>query len=132
PIVVYGMPPGHSRMSAKQIARLGLAQLALKPQELTAALRSALDAGAPALNAAPSAASLIAGAQPRRPRKPSATRRRLVAATAAVVGALGLGGWTFATPLPYPIVSRALGLVPMRVVHTQRPVVGVVVESSGP
>src|SRR5205807_5755754 len=36
-----------------------------------------------------------------------------------------------ATPLPYPIVSRALGLVPMRVVHTQQRVVGVVVENSG-
>jgi processive 1,2-diacylglycerol beta-glucosyltransferase len=132
PIVVYGMPPGHSRMSAKQIARLGLAQLALTPKELTAALGRAVDVGAPALNAAPSAASVIAVAEKRSPRRPSAMRRRLVAATAATVGALALGGWTFATPLPYPIVSRALGLVPMRVVHTQQRVVGVVVESNAP
>ena len=129
PIVVYGMPPGHSRMSAKQIARLGLAQLALKPAELTEALRRAVGNGAPGLNEAPSAASVIAVAQKRPPRKSSATRRRLVAATAAVVGALGLGGWTFAAPQPYPIVSRALGLVPMRVVHTPQRVVGLVVDT---
>ena len=131
PIVVFGMPPGHSRVSAKAIARLDLAQLALSPAELTEALRRAVDASAPALSAAPSAASLIAGAQPRARQRAAAVRRRVVAAAAAVAGTLALGGWTFATPLPYPIVARAFGLTPLRAVDTQRPVVGVVVESSG-
>jgi hypothetical protein len=58
-----------------------------------------------------------------------AWRRRLAPAAAAVAGTLGLTAWTVSSPTPYPLVSRALGLKPLTLVHTNRPVVGLVVEA---
>src|SRR5207302_4145028 len=85
PVVVHGAPPGHSRESARTIARLGLAQLAETPAELADALRRACAGRRPDLGSFPSAASLITAARLRF-EPPPAWRRRVVVATAAISG----------------------------------------------
>ena len=131
PLIVHGAPPGHSRDSARAFARLGLAELAESTADLEAALRRTL-ARRPAARAglppAPTAGSLILRAD-RRVRSLPVWRRRVVPAAAALAGTLGLTAWTMTSPTPYPLVSRALGMAPLRTVHTSRPIVGLVVQA---
>jgi processive 1,2-diacylglycerol beta-glucosyltransferase len=128
-LVLHGAPPGHSRDSARAFGRLGLAEVADSPAELEAALRRTLDRPQRAvLPPAPSAGALILRVESR-VRAIPAWRRRLVPAAAALAGTLGLTAWTVSSPTPYPLVSRALGLRPLTVVHTSRPLVGLVVEA---
>ncbi len=127
PIVVHGAPPGHSRDSAKTIARIGLAELANKPSELLPALERTVAANRrPDFGSAPTAGSLIASA---RLRSTPATqwRRRLVIAAAASVGTLALGGWTFASAVAFPIIARTFGLRGLATVSTPKPIVGLIV-----
>ena len=130
PIVVAGTPPGHSRDNAHAIARVGLAEHARSPDALPAALRRVRAARAsPALADGPSAASLILAAAPRPVPRP--VLPRLVAATAgAALLFLSLGGFLLASPEPYPLVARVLGLEPLAAVATREPVVGLVVRVS--
>jgi UDP-N-acetylglucosamine:LPS N-acetylglucosamine transferase len=129
-VVVYGAPPGHFRDSAREMARLGLAERARTPAELATALRRALRAAPtrPPLAAFPTAASLIATAAPRAPAIPG-WRRRAVPALAGVLATLGFGGFTFASALPYPIIARTFGLEELTAVPTAAPEVGLVIET---
>jgi processive 1,2-diacylglycerol beta-glucosyltransferase len=128
-LVLHGAPPGHSRDSVRAFGRLGLAEVAESPAELEAALRRTFARnGRAALPEAPSAGSLILQARSR-VRAIPVWRRRVVPAAAALAGTLGLTAWTVSSPTPYPLVSRALGLRPLTDVHTNRPVVGLVVQA---
>lgn len=126
-VVACGAPPGHSRDNARALARLGLAHVASTPRELPAILAPLLEGQAiPAeLPTAPPAAETILGAQPRI--LPERRRRLVPAVAAASLGALVLAGWTFASPMPYPVVARVLDLEEMTQVRTQAPDVAVVV-----
>ena len=129
PLVLQGAPPGHSRDSLRAYGRQGLAQVADSPAELEAALRRTLaEPPRTSLPPAPSAGTLIMQAR-RRVRPLPAWRRRLAPAAAALAATLGLTAWTVSSPTPYPIVSRALGLTPISGIHTERPIVGLVVEA---
>ena len=127
-IVVYGVPPGHSRHNAKTMSSLGLARSARRPDELRAALTAVLTESSdqrPQLADAPTAASLIVAARPRElPRR----SRRGVALAAAAVSSLVLAGWTFASPTTYPLIERTLDLKSLERVPTRSPEVAVVVE----
>ena len=130
-VVVYGSPPGHFRDSAREMARLGLAERARSPEELAGTLQRLLtepETATPALAPFPTAASLIASARPRT-RPLSAWRRRLVPAVAGVLATLSFGGFTFASALPYPIIARTFGLRELTTVPTAAPKVGLVIES---
>ncbi len=127
-IIVYGVPPGHSRHNAKTMSSLGLARSARSPGEFHAALEAILSEGSdvrPRLEDAPTAASLIVGAQPRE--LPRASRRGATLAAAAA-SSLVLAGWTFASPTTYPILERTLDLKSLSRVSTHSPDVAVVVE----
>jgi UDP-N-acetylglucosamine:LPS N-acetylglucosamine transferase len=132
PIVAFGSPPGHSRDSARMLDALGLGRLARSPAELAAVVTAILDEGAAVrLDPAPSAASLIVGAQPRLQAPPS-RRRALALAAAGSLATFVLAGWAFASTTPYPLVSRALGLRPLSSLPTTRPEVALVVQAPPP
>ncbi len=127
-IVVYGVPPGHSRHNAKTMVSLGLVRSARRPDELRSALEAVLteeNGRRPQLADAPSAASLIVTARPRELPRGS---RRGVALVAATVSSLVLAGWTFASPTTYPLLERTLDLKSLERVATARPEVGIVIE----
>jgi processive 1,2-diacylglycerol beta-glucosyltransferase len=131
-VIVYGAPPGHSRDSARELARLGLAELATSPAQLE---RSLLGLGRPeprraALAAAPAAATVVLGV---RPRQPAERRRRAVAvAFAATVATLGLAGFAFGSTAAYDLVSRTLRLQSLSRVDVAEPAVGLVIRAPAP
>jgi processive 1,2-diacylglycerol beta-glucosyltransferase len=131
-VVVYGVPPGHFRDSAREMTRLGLAERARTPEELAATLERLLREGEPAsvplLAPAPTAGSIIVSARERTRRLP-AWRRRLVPALAGILATLSFGGFTFASALPYPIIARTFGLGELTAVPTASSQVGLVVET---
>lgn len=126
-VVACGAPPGHSRENARALARLGLARLAKTPRELPAIVGELLGRppAPPELRPAPGAAETILAAAPRV--VPKRRRRVAPALAAAMLGALVLAGWTFASPTPYPVVARMLDLGELTRVQTQSPEVAVVV-----
>ena len=126
-IVVYGTPPGHSRDNERAIAELGLAQAAGTSEELTALLLEAARTSLPTLPAAELASSQILRTRPRVVPASHRRRRIAVAGSAAVLGALAFGGWTFASPTPYPLLARTFELRPLEGVRTSRPAVALVV-----
>jgi processive 1,2-diacylglycerol beta-glucosyltransferase len=132
-VIVYGSPPGHFRESAREMARLGLAERARSPEELAEALDTLLAADTepprPALASFPTAASLIASAGARTRPLP-VWRRRLAPALAGTLATLSFGGFTFASALPYPIIARTFGLKELTAVPTVAPQIGLVIESS--
>lgn len=134
PIVAYGCPPGHSTDNATALARLGLGESAATPEELVAALARAVElrpAERPSLAGAPAAGPLVLSA-PARILPWPAWRRSLAPAAAAAAATLALGGWTFASAAPYPIVAHALGLNGLRAVQTPHHEVGLVVSVPAP
>jgi UDP-N-acetylglucosamine:LPS N-acetylglucosamine transferase len=128
-VVACGAPPGHSRDNARALARLGLAVVARAPEELPETLSTILAAtdgrGPSRLAPAPTAAEKILGAEPRV--QPRQRRRVLPATAAAMLGALVLAGWTFASPTPYRVVAGMLDLGELTRVGTQNPEVAVIV-----
>jgi processive 1,2-diacylglycerol beta-glucosyltransferase len=128
PIVVYGAPPGHSRYNARVLAGLGLAARARSRRELVHLLEELPTAAPPRLVDAPPAASLIASTQAREVAADGARSRRLVALAAATMVPLVLAGWTFASPIPYPLVARTFELNPPTTIAGRGPDVALVVD----
>ncbi len=109
-IVVFGMPPGHSRENARALVSLGLAERANNQEELTRLLGvQQRQFDRPMLEEARSAAALVLAARPRAAPLPG-RRRQLAIGLTAVVATLAFAGWTFASPAPYPLLARALSL----------------------
>ncbi len=130
PIIAYGAPPGHAPRTARAMASLGLLEAAGSPSQLIAALGRAVaqtPVERPLLAPAPTAASLVLAAEPRR--QPAPSRRRRVLRPVAAATVLALGGWAFLTDDAYPLVARALDLEPISRVATERPEVGLVIRA---
>lgn len=127
PVVACCAPPGHSRENARALSRLGLAHTVSSERELPQLLARLVAAAPPAaqLVDAPPAADRILAARPRV--VPRGRRRVLPATAAAVLGALVLAGWTFASPTPYPVVAKMLDLDELTRVRTPAREIAVVV-----
>jgi processive 1,2-diacylglycerol beta-glucosyltransferase len=132
PVIAYGAPPGHARLTAKALVKEGLGQLALSPKELTASLRSVLErspAAAEATIFAPPCARLVLGAAPRPTSEPALLARWARRAAMATV-ALILPVWAFSTDLPYALAANALDAAPLSSVSTNQGDVGLVITAS--
>lgn len=129
PVIAYGAPPGHARLTAEALARQNLGWIA-RPGELTASLRSALElprACSQAVSSLPSCASLALAVTMRSPALAwrSSLRRRVALAGAAFL----LPVWVLSTDLPYSLTASALGVAPVRLVTTSQARVGLVIEA---
>ena len=132
PVIAYGAPPGHARLTAEALVKEGLGRLARSPEELTASLRSVLEsprATAKATSSVPSCARLVLETTPRSTVEP-ALRTRLARRAALATAALILPIWAFSTDLPYALAASTLGVAPLNVVSTPRPDVGLVISVS--
>ncbi|MGD0273648.1 MAG: glycosyltransferase [Gaiellaceae bacterium] len=132
PVIAYGAPPGHARLTAKALVKQGLGRLALSPKELTASLRSVLErprAAAEAAFSAPSCARLVLETAPRSTAEP-ALRARLARRTALTTAALILPIWAFSADLPYALAASTLDVAPLDVVSTPQADVGLVISAS--
>ena len=132
PVIAYGAPPGHARLTAKALVKHGLGQLALSPEQLTASLRSVLErppAAVKAAHSAPSCARLVLVATPR-PTAATPLRARLTRRVALVTAALILPLWAFSTDLPYALAASMLHVTPLNVVSTPQADVGLVISAS--
>jgi len=132
PVIAYGAPPGHARLTAKALVRQGLGLMASSPDELAASLRSVLERPAAATNATstlPPSARLALAVSPRRAPAPTLPSRVLRRSMLACV-ALAFPGWALSTDLPYALASGSLDLAPLDVVSTARPEVGLVINAS--
>jgi processive 1,2-diacylglycerol beta-glucosyltransferase len=132
PVIAYGAPPGHARLTAKALVKHGLGQLALSPEELTASLRSVLERPRAAVKAplsAPSCARLVLEATPR-PTAATPLRARLTRRVTLATAALILPLWTFSTDLPYALAASMLDVTPLNVVSTPQADVGLVISAS--
>jgi processive 1,2-diacylglycerol beta-glucosyltransferase len=132
PVIAYGAPPGHARLTAKALVKHGLGRLALSPKELTVSLRSVLErprATAKVVFSAPSCARLVLEATPRPTAEP-ALRARLARRAALTTAALVLPIWAFSTDLPYALAASTLDVAPLNVVSTPQADVGLVISAS--
>ena len=131
PVIAYGAPPGHARLTAKALVKQGLGRLALSPEELAASLRSVLErprAAAEAASSAPSCARLVLEATPR-PTATPALGVRLARRAALTTVALIFPVWAFSTDLPYALAANVLDVAPLNVVSTRQADVGIVVSA---
>jgi len=131
PVIAYGAPPGHARLTAKALVKQGLGRLALSPEELAASLRSVLErprAAAEAASSAPSCARLVLEATPR-PTATPALGARLARRAALTTVALIFPVWAFSTDLPYALAANVLDVAPLNVVSTRQADVGIVVSA---
>ncbi|MGD0167744.1 MAG: glycosyltransferase [Gaiellaceae bacterium] len=131
PVIAYGAPPGHARLTAKALASQGLGWMACSPGELTSSLRSALErprAEAKHALSRPSCARLVLEATLRL--APERTLRSRMARRVALVGAAFLlPCWVFSTDLPYSLAASSLDLAPLNVVSTPQAEVGLVISA---
>lgn len=131
PVIAYGAPPGHARLTAKALVKQGLGRLALSPEELAASLRSVLErprAAAETASSAPSCARLVLEATPR-PTATPALGARLARRAALTTVALIFPVWAFSTDLPYALAANVLDVAPLNVVSTRQADVGIVVSA---
>jgi processive 1,2-diacylglycerol beta-glucosyltransferase len=131
PVIAYGAPPGHARLTAKALVKQGLGLMARSPEELAASLRSVLErpaAVAKVVSSAPSSARLVLAANPRHAPEPTLPSRLLRRSMLACV-ALALPYWALSTDLPYALAAGPLDLAPLNVVSTSRAEVGLVIRA---
>jgi len=106
PVIAYGSPPGHAPLLSRTIAALGLGEDARSPAELKASLQRIhvrQQRGPSLLDPAPPAALLIVAAGANELRTRSDSGRKRIAAVAALLAALLLGGWTLASDDGYRV-----------------------------
>jgi processive 1,2-diacylglycerol beta-glucosyltransferase len=131
PVIAYGAPPGHARLTAKALVKQGLGRLALSPEELTASLRSVLELSRPASKVtltAPSCARLVLETVPRARTEP-AFGARLARRAALTTVALIAPVWALSTDLPYALAANVLDVAPLKVVSTRQADVGLVLSA---
>jgi processive 1,2-diacylglycerol beta-glucosyltransferase len=134
PVVAYGAPPGHARLTARAMARLDLGRNARNPAELRAGLAATLAAPRPlplGHDCALSAATVVTGPAPRpaRARRGMTRRVRAAAWTAAV---LAVTAWSLGSDTVYPVTAGLLRMEPLSRVETAQPDVGLVVVAPSP
>jgi len=117
PIIAFGSPAGHARWNAKAIRALGMGEDTRSVRQLTAALERTVSQPAVAarrLRTERPAGALVVAARPRHRRRFLQRRSKaLRIAFGLTVTTLTLGGWTFASAAPYPLISRVLSLRPV-------------------
>jgi UDP-glucose 4-epimerase len=132
PVISYGFGVGHVRASNHALERFGLAQVARKEQDLPAALIQALEHSPEPDNSfarRPSTASLIM-TNGRRIRQLPAWRVRSVQVASSVALMVGVLGWTLTTGASYSLVSHFVHMRPVTAVATNRPEVGVLLDTT--
>jgi UDP-N-acetylglucosamine:LPS N-acetylglucosamine transferase len=132
PVIAYGAPPGHNRLTAQALVREGLGQLANSPQELTASLRIVLErprAESCIEPSAPSCASIAMSVTPRSPAAPE-LRTRVVRRVELALLALVLPLSIFSTNLPYALAAGTFHLAPLSAVATPKADTGLVIKAS--
>jgi processive 1,2-diacylglycerol beta-glucosyltransferase len=130
PVISYGFGYGHVRVSNQALERFGLAQVARTVGDIGPALDRALE-HRPEPNGSfarrPSTASLILSDERRSTPLP-AWRVKTARASAGLLAALAVAGWTLTTGASYSLVSDFVHINPTTAVATARPEVGVLVD----
>jgi UDP-glucose 4-epimerase len=132
PVISYGFGVGHVRASNRALLRFGLAQVATSENQLRPALERAL-ALHPEPDASfarrPSTASLILTDE-RRAQTLPAWRLRTARAATTVAVTVALVGWMLTAGASYSLVSHFVHMKPLTTVATDRPEIGVLVDTS--
>jgi UDP-glucose 4-epimerase len=132
PVISYGFGVGHVRASNRALLRFGLAQVATSENELPPALERAL-ASRPEPDGSfarrPSTASLILTAE-RRARTLPAWRLRTARAATTVAVTVAIVGWMLTAGASYSLVSNFVHMKPLTTVATDRPEIGVLVDTT--
>src|SRR5581483_8823418 len=125
PIVSYGAPAGHSPTLAKAMHSLGVASYVRRRRELGSALASAAAAALPPV--ARSAADEVLGTRIRVYPTPTWQRRVRRVALAGVIA--GTAYVTASSETAFALVTRGLDFGPVAALATERPQVGLVIET---
>jgi UDP-glucose 4-epimerase len=131
PVVSYGFGYGHVRASNAALERFGLAQVARTQEELSPAITRALEQcpepdGSFARR--PSTASLILTDE-RRSKPLPRWRLRTARAVTAMAAVVLVAAWVLSTGASYDLVSSFTHMHPLTAVSTDRPEVGVLVDT---
>jgi Glycosyl transferases group 1 len=131
PVISYGFGYGHVRESNAALVRFGLAQVARNEKELGPALDTALESRPEpdsSFARRPSTASLILNAD-RRARQLPRWRLRTARAVTAMAALVAVAAWTLTAGASYDLVSTFVHMHPLTNVATDRPEVGLLVDS---
>jgi processive 1,2-diacylglycerol beta-glucosyltransferase len=142
PVVSYGLPVGHARLNTRAMADLDLVRLANDTDELRAHVQASF-AGErferDSSPAAPTLRSQVAGHHPsavdivmdvpRRVRTIPAWRLMVTTTLVQLLLLLGVGTWTMSTDEVSALADIILKVHPLTHVHTDRPDVGMIVET---
>jgi UDP-glucose 4-epimerase len=133
PVVSYGFGVGHVRASNAALERFGLAQVARSERALPPAIEYALE-HKPAPDGSfarrPSTASLILGDE-RRARQLPVWRLRSARAATTIAATVALAAWMLTNGTSYTLVSHFAHMRPVTAVDTNRPEVGVLIDTPG-
>ena len=132
PVISYGFGYGHVRASNKALERFGLAQVASSQPELGPALERALAHRPdpdPSFARRPSTASLILSNE-RRAVPLARWRLRVARALVTSAATVGVAAWALTTSASYSLVSYFVHMRPLTAIQTDRPEVGVLVDTS--
>jgi UDP-glucose 4-epimerase len=131
PVISYGFGYGHVRESNAALVKFGLAQVARNEKELGPALDTALESRPEpdsSFARRPSTASLILNAD-RRARELPRWRLRTARAVTAMAALVAVAAWTLTAGASYDLVSTFVHMHPLTNVATDRPEVGLLVDS---
>ena len=132
PVISYGFGYGHVRASNQALERFGLAQVVRSEPELAPALERALSRRPdpdPSFARRPSTASLILSNERRGLQLPR-WRLRAARATLTSATAVFIAAWALTTGASYSLVSHFVHMRPVTAITTDRPEVGVLVDTS--
>ncbi len=132
PVISYGFGVGHVRASNHALERFGLAQVARTKAEIAPCLERALAHRPdpdPSFARRPSTASLILSDE-RRARQVPRWRMRTARAVTGVAAVLVVAELALTTGMSYSLVSHFAHIKPLTAVSTDRPEVGVLVDTT--
>jgi UDP-glucose 4-epimerase len=131
PVVSYGFGVGHVRASNTALERFHLAQVARHERDLVPKIETALEHRPEpdgSFARRPPTAALILNDE-RRARQRPIWRVRSARAATTVAAAIAVAAWTLTTGLSYSLVGDFVHIKPVTAVATDRPEVGVLVDS---
>ncbi len=131
PVISYGFGYGHVRESNAALVKFGLAQVARNEKELAPALAKALESRPEPDNSfarRPSTASLILNDE-RRARPVPRWRLRTARVITSMAALIAVAAWTLTAGASYDLVSAFVHMHPLTTVSTDRPEVGLLIDS---